>query len=137
MNQPSAEQEMPKVLASCLRVGARLQAGRQDDHIHRDAALLADQGIFHLDDQLALFARVAGRVGDFGHLAAYEQGAFLDDALVELVVALGRGADIDVEVVDGRAGLFVDQMGELEALHTANGRAVVVVVLVTRCPRSG
>ena len=44
-----------------LRVMAGFQTGGQDDHIHRDAALLADQGIFHLDDQLAFFARACGR----------------------------------------------------------------------------
>jgi hypothetical protein len=107
-----------------------VQPGGEDDHIHRDAALLADEGVFHLDDQLAFLTRISGRVGYFRHLTAHEQGAFVDEALIELIVALPGGADIDVEIVDGRSGLFMDQVGELQALHAADGGAVVVVVLV-------
>ncbi len=48
-------------LGGLLGVLARLQAGGQNDHIHRDAALLADQGVFDLDDELALFGGDARR----------------------------------------------------------------------------
>ena len=72
MNQPSMLHEMPNFLADLLGVGARLQPGRQDHHVDRDAPLLADQRVFHLDDQLALFAGQAGGVGHLGHLAAHE-----------------------------------------------------------------
>ena len=128
MNQPSALQEMPNKLATSFGVVARLQTGGEDDHIHRDAALLADQGIFHLDDQLAFFTGQAGSIRDFGYFTADEQGAFFQDALVELIVGLVGGAHIDVELVDGRAGALLDQVGKLQSLHAADRRAVVVVV---------
>ena len=48
----------------------------------------------------------AGGIGDLSHLAADEVCAFLEQAVVELLVALGGGADVDVEVVDLCAGAF-------------------------------
>ncbi len=47
----------PTAFASCR--GSK-PAG-QDDHIHRDTALLANQCILHLDDQLAFFTGHCGR----------------------------------------------------------------------------
>ena len=42
----------------------------------------------HLDDELALLGGHAGGVGDLGHLAADEVHPFVQQPLVELLVAL-------------------------------------------------
>ncbi len=88
------------------------------------------QSVLYLDDQLAFFTGKPGSVGDFGNFAADKQGAFFQDALVELVIFLIGGAHVDVEVVDRSAGTFVDQVGEFESLHAANYRAIVIKVSI-------
>ena len=46
-------QLMWKVRASLAASSAGIQAGCQDDHVHRDPSHLADQSVFHPDNQLA------------------------------------------------------------------------------------
>ena len=72
MNQPSARAGDAEHLGDFFGVLAGFQAGGKDDHIHRDAALLADQCILDLNDQLAFFAFHARHVGYLSHLAADE-----------------------------------------------------------------
>ena len=88
MYQPLDEQEMPKSLAVAFASWRGSKPGRQDHHVHRDAALLAGQRVFHLDDQLAFLGWHARHIGDLGHLAANEERAFLQHPLIELVVVL-------------------------------------------------
>ena len=113
------------------RIFPGLDARAEDDHIHRDAALLADEGVLHLDDELALLARLPGRVGDLGHPPADEMGALVQHPMVELLVALARRPDVDVEVVHlGTGQTLPHQMREFQRIHTADFGAVLVVILV-------
>ena len=111
-------------------IRCRLQAGRQDDHVHRDAAHLADQRVFHPDDQFADFLFVEREIGDRCRAAADEADFFLEQAVVEFLVALSEAAHVDVEVVDIRPGLFLDQVSELQRIHAADAGAILVVALV-------
>jgi hypothetical protein len=52
------------------------------------------------------------------------------DAVVELLHGLARGTDVDVEVVDLRVGLLLDEVGQLQRVHAADAGAVAVGVLV-------
>ena len=57
--------------------------------------------------------------------------ALVQDALVELVVALARACACRCRTRRPSAsGVLPDEVGELQALHAADGRAVVVVVAV-------
>ena len=100
-------------MATCFGVVAGLQAAGQNDHIHRDAPLLADQGIFHLDDQLAFFTGHAGSIRDFCDLTAHELRAFFQQPLVELVVGFVSSAHIDIEICNLCAGALLHQVGKL------------------------
>ena len=114
-------------------VGLRLQADRQDDHVDRDPALPAGQGVLDLDDEPAVLGRLLGQAQDVGHLgdpAADEDRALVLDALVELVERLAGRPDVDVELVDARVGVLAHEVGELHALHAADRRAVGVEVAV-------
>jgi hypothetical protein len=82
------------------RVAARFQRGGQEHHVHRDTALAPQQGVFSDDDHLALFFGAVRRVGDLGHPPANEMRAFLQNAVIELLVAFVDGAHVDIEVVD-------------------------------------
>ena len=119
-----------KQLGDLFGVFARLQTGGEDNHIHRDTALLADQRIFNLDDQSVLFFRYTRHVGHFSDLAAHEVRPLFEQALVELFVAFARRAYVNIKLIDFRAGLFTHQVGKFKALHTADGRTVGIVVLV-------
>ncbi len=120
MYHPSALQEMPNSLATCLESYARLQSAREDHHIDRDTPLLSDEGILHLDDQLALFAGLAGSIGDLRDLAADEDRPFLQQPLVELIIGFISRAHVDVEIRDLRPGALLYEVGELQALHAAD-----------------
>ena len=80
-----------------LRVGLRLQAGGQHDHVHRNAAHEAGQGVLHADHQLAFLLRRHGPVGDLGHAAADELHALARATCRRTPRSPCRGADVDVE----------------------------------------
>ena len=104
----------------------------QDHHVHGDPADRADQGVFHPDDELAFLLRGHRPVGHLGHAAADEVHAFLQELVVELLVALPRGPHVDVEVVDLGAGVLLHQVGQLQRVHAADARAPAVGLLVAR-----
>ena len=79
----------------------------------------------------------SGEVGDRGRLAADEADALLEQAVVELLVALPEAAHVDVEVVDLRAGLLLDRGGRTSA-RTCSRRASSTCCASRRgCRRSG
>ncbi len=92
--------------------------------------MFACQRIFDLNDELAAFVGVTRRIGDLCHFAAYEQGSFLQYTLIKLIIGFVRCAHINVEVVDHGPRALMDKMGELQPLHTANDRAIVVEILI-------
>ena len=90
----------------------------------------ADKSIFDLYDEFAFFIGCTCSVVYLRHLAADEVGTFLQDPLVELLVAFEGRAHVDIEVVYFGAGAFMDKVGEFQSLHATNDRAVLVVVLI-------
>ena len=83
-----------------MEVVAGFHRRAENDHVDRDAALFANQGILDLDDEFTLLARQASRVRHIGHLAPNEVGPFVQQSVVELLIPLARGADVNVAVVD-------------------------------------
>ena len=127
-NQPSLEHDMLNIRRTSSASSRASRPVREHDHVHRDAPDQADQRVLDPDDQLALLHRRDGPVGHLGHPAADESHPFLEQAVVELLVAFAEAAHVDVEVVDLRAGLLLDQVRELQRVHAADARAVLVVL---------
>ena len=117
-------------LPNFFRVVAWLKTCRENDHVHRDASLFADERIFRLNDQFALFARQARGIRHFGDATAHKERPFLENALIKFVIVFERRANVHVKIVDLCARTFLDNVRELETLHAADRRAVVVIVLV-------
>ena len=130
--KPSRAAAHVEQAADILRVGLRLQAGGEHDHVHRDAADKAGQRVLDADDQLALLLRRHGPVGDLADAAADEMHALVEQLVVELLVAFAGGADVDVEVVDLRLGVLLEQVRQLHGVHAADARAPAVGLLVAR-----
>ena len=116
--------------ANFFCIATRLQSAREDDHINRDASLLACQRIFHLNDEFSFFVGVPRRISDLCHFAAHKESAFFQHTLIELIVGFISRTHVDVEVVNRCASPFVNEMRELQSLHAANDRAIVVEVPV-------
>ena len=73
---------------------------------------------------------VEREIGDGRSASADEADFFLEQAVVELLVALSETAHVDVEVVNIRSGLFLDQVRELQRIHAADAGAILVVAFV-------
>src|SRR3989338_8178549 len=56
--------------------------------------------------------------------------SLLKHALVKLLIVFEGGANINVTVVNLCAGTLHHQMGEFQALHTADAGAIFIVVLI-------
>src|SRR5208283_2324479 len=102
----------------------------EDDHIHGDSPHHPDQGIFHPDHELPFLFGSYGPVSYLRHTPSYELDPFIQELVVELLVALAGGAHIDVEVIDLGARVVLHHMGQLQGVHAADTGAPAVRLLV-------
>ncbi len=113
-------------------VGAGFESGREHHHVHRNAADKSGEGIFHADDQSAFLGGVEHPVGHFRHAAANKVHVLVQELLVELLEALSGSADINVEVENFGARVFLDEVREFQGVHAADAGAPAVGILVAR-----
>src|SRR3990170_4625181 len=106
-------------------VSLRLKTGRQDYHIDPHMIRLVVETLVPLDEHLAVYLL------DGAHFAVVEVHTFLLRAVVKLFVVLTEGAHIAVDLVHLRLDVIAHQLGDLERVHAAGPRAVIVVALVT------
>ncbi len=102
----------------------RYHRRRQHDHVHRQRHRASQVGVLGAHDQaIAIRHHLCAAPTNHDH-------ALVLDPLVELFVALAKGAHVHVELKDLGMRLFLDQVGQLERVHAADARAVRLIVLV-------
>ncbi len=85
-----------------------------------------------MNDEPALFSFIARRIRDLSHFAAHEESPFFKHALIELIVGFVRRAHVNVKVIDRCTRALVDKMRELQSLHAADHRAIIIEILIAR-----
>ena len=106
-----------------IRLG--LETCGEDDHVDLDVVWLVVEGFIPAHDKLFAFFL------DVLHFSMIEMHAQAFGAVEEFFVAFAEGAHVAVDLMDFSAYVVMDELGELEGIHAAGARAVVVVILVS------
>ena len=69
-------------------------------------------------------------ISDFSHLSPDEIDILLLNTLVELLITFAETAHVNIHLINISIGFFLKQVGILKSIHTANARAILMIVLV-------
>ena len=99
-------------------------------HIHRDATDNSQQGVLTAEDQFSLLLRYQGHIANLSHFTPNEDYVLLQHAVVEFLITLPRGPNVNVKLIHPGGSLLFYQVGEFQGIHTADPGAVGFVVLI-------